>query len=38
VTLSEKIQQDIRAAMKERSRARLGALRMIGAALKNGEI
>jgi uncharacterized protein YqeY len=38
VTLSEKIQQDIRAAMKERSRARLGALRMIGAALKNAEI
>jgi uncharacterized protein YqeY len=38
VTLSEQIQQDIRAAMKERDRARVGALRMIGAALKNGEI
>ena len=38
MTLSEQIQQDIRAAMKERDRARVGALRMIGAALKNGEI
>jgi uncharacterized protein YqeY len=38
VTLSEQIQQDVRSAMKERDRARVGALRMLGAALKNGEI
>jgi uncharacterized protein len=38
VTLAEQIQQDVRAAMKERDRARVGALRMLGAALKNGEI
>ena len=38
MSLAEQIQQDIRAAMKERDRARVGALRMIGAALKNGEI
>jgi uncharacterized protein YqeY len=38
VSLTEKIQQDMRAAMKERDRARVGALRMLGAALKNGEI
>ena len=38
MSLTEKIQQDMRAAMKERDRARVGALRMLGAALKNGEI
>jgi uncharacterized protein len=38
VSLTEQIQQDMKAAMKERDRARVGALRMLGAALKNGEI
>jgi len=33
-----RIQQDVKAAMKERDKPRLGALRMLGAALKNGEI
>jgi uncharacterized protein len=38
VSLAEKIRQDMTAAMKERDRGRVGALRMLGAALKNGEI
>jgi uncharacterized protein YqeY len=38
VSLAERISQDMRAAMKERDRGRVGALRMLGAALKNGEI
>jgi uncharacterized protein len=38
VNLAERIQQDTKAAMKERDRSRVGALRMLGAALKNGEI
>jgi uncharacterized protein YqeY len=38
VSLTEQIQQDMKAAMKDRDRARVGALRMLGAALKNGEI
>ena len=38
MSLVEKIQQDMKTAMKERDRARLGALRMLSAALKNGEI
>jgi uncharacterized protein len=38
VSLAEKIQADMRAAMKERDKGRVGALRMLGAALKNGEI
>ena len=38
MSLSEKIQSDTKTAMKERDRARVAALRMIGAALKNGEI
>jgi uncharacterized protein len=38
VSLAEKIQQDMKAAMKERDRARVGTLRMLSAALKNGEI
>jgi uncharacterized protein len=38
VSISEQIQQDMRSAMKERDKARVGALRMLGSALKNGEI
>jgi uncharacterized protein len=38
VSIAERIQQDTKAAMKERDRARVDALRMLGAALKNGEI
>jgi uncharacterized protein YqeY len=38
VSLAEKIQADMRAAMKERDKGRVGALRMLGAALKYGEI
>jgi uncharacterized protein YqeY len=38
VSLAEKISRDMRAAMKERYRSRVSALRMLGAALKNGEI
>lgn len=38
MTLSERIQRDTRAAMKERDRGRVGALRMLGAALHNAEI
>ena len=38
MTLAEQIQQDVRTAMKGRDRARVGALRMLGAALKNAEI
>jgi uncharacterized protein YqeY len=38
VTFSEQIQQDVRTAMKERDKARVGALRMLGAALKNAQI
>jgi uncharacterized protein len=38
VSLTERIQQDTKAAMKERDRSRVGALRMLNAALKNGEI
>jgi uncharacterized protein YqeY len=38
VSIAEKISRDMRAAMKERDRTRLGALRMLNAALKNGEI
>jgi uncharacterized protein len=38
VSLAERISQDMRAAMKERDKGRVGALRMLGAALKNGEI
>ncbi len=38
MSLAEQIQQDMKAAMKERDRSRVGALRMLGAALKNGEI
>ena len=38
MSIAERIQQDMRTAMKERDRGRVGALRMLGAALKNGEI
>jgi len=38
VSLAEQIQRDTKTAMKERDRARVGALRMLGAALKNGQI
>ena len=38
MSLTEKISQDMKAAMKARDRARVGALRMLNAALKNGEI
>jgi uncharacterized protein YqeY len=38
VNLTGRIQQDVRAAMKARDRSRVGALRMLNAALKNGEI
>ncbi len=38
MSAAERIQRDTRTAMKERDRARVAALRMIGAALKNGEI
>ena len=38
MSLTERIQQDTKAALKERDRGRVGALRMLSAALKNGEI
>lgn len=38
MSVTEKIQQDTKTAMKARDRPRLGALRMLGAALKNAEI
>jgi uncharacterized protein len=38
VTVADRIQSDTKAAMKQRDRTRVGALRMLGAALKNAEI
>ena len=38
MTISDRIQGDTRTAMKQRERTRVGALRMLGAALKNAEI
>ena len=38
MTISDRIQGDTRTAMKQRERPRVGALRMLGAALKNAEI
>jgi uncharacterized protein len=38
VTIRERIQSDTKAAMKQRDRTRVGALRMLDAALKNAEI
>jgi uncharacterized protein YqeY len=38
VSARERLQDDTRAAMKQRDKTRVGALRMLGAALKNAEI
>ena len=38
MSLTGKIQQDMKSAMKERDRTRVSALRMLSSALKNGEI
>ncbi len=38
MSVSERIRRDTKTAMKERDKTRVAALRMIGAALKNGEI
>jgi uncharacterized protein YqeY len=38
LTIRDRIQSDTKAAMKQRDRTRVGALRMLGAALKNAEI
>ena len=38
MSVGAKIQDDTKAAMKQRDRTRVGALRMLGAALKNAEI
>lgn len=38
MTVAKRIQSDTKEAMKRRDRTRVGALRMIGAALKNAEI
>ena len=38
MSITERVQQDAWTAMKERDRRRVGALRMLGAALKNGQI
>ena len=38
MSIGGKIQQDVKSAMKERDRTRVSALRMLNAALKNGEI
>ena len=38
MSASERIQLDVKTAMRARDKPRLGALRMLGAALKNGEI
>jgi uncharacterized protein YqeY len=38
VTIRDRIQTDTKIAMKQRDRTRVGALRMLGAALKNAEI
>ncbi len=38
MSAAEQIQRDTKTAMKERDRTRVAALRMLGAALKNGEI
>jgi uncharacterized protein len=38
MSVSDRIQNDIKTAMKERDKARLGALRMLGAALKNASL
>jgi uncharacterized protein len=38
VSVRDRIQNDTKTAMKQRDRTRVGALRMLGAALKNAEI
>jgi uncharacterized protein len=38
VSVGARIQDDTKAAMKQRDKTRVGALRMLGAALKNAEI
>lgn len=38
MSVSDQIQADIKTAMKERDKPRLGALRMVGAALKNASL
>ena len=38
MSVTAQIQEDTKMAMKQRDRARVGALRMLGAALKNAEI
>ena len=38
MTIRDRIQSDTKTAMKQRDRTRVGALRMLGAALKNAEI
>jgi len=38
VSITDRIQSDTKDAMKQRDRSRVGALRMLGAALKNAEI
>jgi uncharacterized protein len=38
VSVRDQIQDDTKSAMKERDKTRVGALRMLGAALKNAEI
>ncbi len=38
MSVGAQIQEDTKTAMKQRDRARVGALRMLGAALKNAEI
>ena len=38
MSIAERLQQDTKTAMRSRDRERLGTLRMLNAALKNGEI
>ncbi len=38
MSIADQIQSDIKTAMKERDKARLGALRMVGTALKNASL
>ena len=38
MTIRDRIQSDTKTAMKQRDRTRVGALRLLGAALKNAEI
>ena len=38
MSVGDQIQDDTRTAMKQRDKTRVGALRMLGAALKNAEI